>query len=221
MAAYPASAFAKYTLISHQPVLHNSGVSGKSLSRKVNGHLHKINISHPVQNASDYGVVDGFLCGKHFEAFTITLPDREPQGVATGTPKVDGAASKGSNTIRTDGWTGGVTNILKAGDILTLTGNDTHVYTNLTDINSNPDDNFAKADSTGVLLKADGTGSLLMARANQATLNISPDLKADLSDNTALTVTSVPFTVRLDKEHQSNVAPPTNYTFNFNVTEVS
>ena len=220
MAAYPSSSFAKYSYSSHQPVLRSDSVSGKESSRKVAGHLARINVSHPTMLAGDYGIVDGFLCDKDYVSFTVVLPDKEPEGVATGTPLVDASHSKDDSMVMTDGWTAGTTGILKAGDILVFSGNDTHVYTNLTDVSSNPDDNFTKADGTGVLLKADGTGSLLMSRANQAELSISPDLKEDLSDNTSLTVASVPYTVKLDKPHESSTAPPILYNFNFNVTEV-
>lgn len=191
--AYPSTEFAKYTLTSHQPVLHNSNASGKSLSRKVSGHLHTFNISHPVLTAANYGVLDGFLCDKDYVSFTVTLPDREPQGIATGTPLVNGALAKGQSSIVTDGWTISQTGIMKAGDILIFAH--THVYTVLADANS------------------DGSGN--------ATLSISPDLKEAIENNEAITVNSVPFTVRLDKAHESQVSPPVLFNFNFNVTEIA
>jgi len=192
--AYPSSAYAKYTLISDQPVLKNNSVSGKETSRKVNGHLHKFNISHPVLTAADYGELDGFLCDKDHVSFTISLPDREPQGVATGTPLVNGETAKGESSIPVDGFTASTTDILKAGDLLTFASH-THVYTALTDIDS---------DSGG-----------------NATIIISPDLKVAILDNEAITVNDAVFTVKLDKAHSSNVAPPILYNFNFNVTEVA
>ncbi len=42
-----------------------------------------------------------------------------PRGAATGTPLVKGASQTG-NTLTTDGWTTGVTGILKAGDWIQL-----------------------------------------------------------------------------------------------------
>ena len=170
--------------------------------------------------AADFGIVDGFLCDKDYVSFTISLPDRDPQGVATGTPLVNSAHSKGDSTVKVDGCTPNTTDWLKAGDILAFAGDDTHVYTNLTDVNSSADDYLELEDSSGNLELEDSSGDLLLEDSNQAELSISPDLKADLSDNVALTVTSVPFTVRLDKPHDSSVAPPTLYNFNFNCTEV-
>lgn len=168
--------------------------------------------------AADFGIVDGFLCDKDYVSFTISLPDRDPQGVATGTPLVNSAHSKGDSTVKVDGCTPNTTDWLKAGDILAFAGDDTHVYTNLTDVNSAADESI-QLESTGDL-ELEVSGDLEMESSNQAELSISPDLKADLSDNVALTVTSVPFTVRLDKPHDSSVAPPTLYNFNFNCTEV-
>lgn len=192
--AYPSTSFAKYTLTSNQPVLRSSNDSGKESSRKVSGHLHSFNISHPVMSAADFGIIDGFLSDKDYVSFTIVLPDREPQGVATGTPLVNGALAKGVSSIVTDGWTISQTGIMKAGDILVFAGH-THVYTVLVDTNSDVSGN--------------------------STLSIAPDLKEAVANNEAITVNSVPFTVRLDKPHQPKVAPPVLYDFNFNVTEVA
>lgn len=71
-----------------------------------------------------------------------------PQGVATGTPKVNGASQTGFSLV-TDGWSNSVTNILKAGDWIQI---NTALYRIVKDVNSN------------------GSG--------QATLDIVPHLKS-------------------------------------------
>lgn len=82
---------------------------------------------------------------------------RTPRGVATGTPLVKGAAQTGQSLI-TDGWTAGVTGILKAGDYIQL---EDRLYMVMVD-----------ADS-------DGSGN--------ATLDIWPRLRAAPADNAAIT----------------------------------
>lgn len=55
-----------------------------------------------------------------YGTFLLGDPDaKTPQGVATGTPLVNGADQTGSQLV-TDGWTAGQTGILKAGDYLQL-----------------------------------------------------------------------------------------------------
>lgn len=84
------------------------------------------------------------------------------RGVATGTPLVNGSSQTGENLI-TDGWTSGVTGILKAGDYIQLgSGATAKLHKVLQDVNS------------------DGSGN--------ATLNIWPDLRTSPSDNAAITV---------------------------------
>lgn len=87
-----------------------------------------------------------------------------PRGTATGTPLVKGAGQAGK-TLLTDGWTAGVTGILKAGDWIQLgTGSTARLYKNLTDVNSN------------------GSG--------EATLDLWPNLRSSPGDNAALTISS-------------------------------
>lgn len=221
MADLPYQQYAKYSLKDKQPTLFNDSVSGKSLSRHVNGHYAEINISYPQLTATEFAELDGFLTEvSTFESFTLSLPDREPQGVATGAPLVNSAHSKGESSINVDGWTVGTTDIFKAGDILTF-ANSTHVYTNLTDVNSDTG-SISLEDGTGVLLLEGGTtDEVLLEASGQATLSIDPPLKESVSDNEALTITSVKFTVKCTDVHQSKVAPPILYDFNFNVREVS
>jgi len=195
MAALPYQSFAKYTLTDNQPTLFSDSDSGKTSDRHVNGHLSSFNISYPKLLNTQFAELDGFLTdASTYKSFTITLPDREPLGVATGTPLVNGALAKGVSSIVTDGWTISQTGIMKANDLILFAGH-THVYTVVSDANS------------------DGSGN--------ATLSIEPPLKQAIANNEAITVTSVPFTLRCTKPHQSMVTPPYIYDFNFNAVEVA
>lgn len=83
-----------------------------------------------------------------------------PAGVATGTPLVKGAGQTGQSLI-TDGWTAGVTGILKQGDYIEVAS---RLYMVMVDANS------------------DGSGN--------ATLDIWPRLRVATLDNEAITVNS-------------------------------
>jgi len=89
-----------------------------------------------------------------------------PQGVATGTPLVKGASQVvGSQSLVTDGWTAGQTNILKADDCIQIgTGSASQLYKVLNDVDS------------------DGSGN--------ATLDIFPGLLTSPADNAPITVTN-------------------------------
>lgn len=83
-----------------------------------------------------------------------------PRGVATGTPLVNGADQTGT-TLVTDGWTSGVTGILKAGDYFQV-GNELKML--VADVNSN------------------GSG--------QATLTFEPPWRDSPADNAPIIVSS-------------------------------
>lgn len=94
-----------------------------------------------------------------------------PRGVATGTPLVKGANQTG-NELLTDGWTSGITGILKAGDYIQLgTAASARLYKVLDDVNS---------DASG-----------------NATLTLYPDLRSAPADNSAITVNNAKGNFRL------------------------
>jgi len=76
-----------------------------------------------------------FLLSLHGRYGTFYYGDpsgRIPRGVATGTPLVNGASQTGQILI-TDGWTSGITGILKAGDYVQF---GTELHRVLADVNS-------------------------------------------------------------------------------------
>lgn len=87
------------------------------------------------------------------------------RGVATGTPLVNGASQTGYSLI-TDGWSNSITNILRAGDLIsfnTPTGRELHEV--VADVNSG-------------------------ATTGPATLSIRPPIRVSPADNAAITVAS-------------------------------
>ena len=128
-----------------------------------------------------------------WDSFTMLLPGhKQPQGVATGTPLVNGASQVG-RTLATKGWTANVTGILKAGDFVGITGQ-TKVYMVTADANS------------------DGSGN--------ATLAIEPALMSVPGDSVALIVRNVPFTLALAGDTtEMAVQPPVLYNFSLPLVE--
>jgi len=80
------------------------------------------------------------LCSLNGREGTFLFGDsanKTPRGTATGTPLVNGASQTGED-LATDGWTAGVTNILRAGDWIQIgSGSTARLYKNLVDVNSN------------------------------------------------------------------------------------
>lgn len=90
--------------------------------------------------------------------------NKTPRGTATGTPLVNGGGQTGYD-LATDGWTSGVTGIVKAGDWVQLgTGSSARLHKVVVDANSN------------------GSG--------QATLTLWPRLRSSPADNAAVIISS-------------------------------
>lgn len=118
-----------------------------------------------------------------------------PDGVATGTPLVDGINQTG-NTLITKGWTNGVTNIMRQGDYFQLgTGTNSRLYMITQDTNS---------DSSG-----------------NATLSFVPALRSSPANNAPLVVSSAVGVFRLsDNNFSWTVSPGGIYRMGFQAVEV-
>lgn len=113
-----------------------------------------------------------------------------PRGDASGTPLVKGAGQTGQSLI-TDGWTAGVTGILKQGDYIEVAS---RLYMVMVD-----------ADS-------DGSGN--------ATLDIWPRLRAATIDNEAITVRSCRGIFRLASNEMPWDALPANMVDSISFTAI-
>lgn len=119
---------------------------------------------------------------------------RTPRGAATGTPLVKGASQTGG-TLITDGWTAGVTGILKTGDWIQLgSGSSSRMHKVLQD-----------ADS-------DGTGN--------ATLELWPGPRTAPADNAAITVADCKTVWRLSSnERRYDIATAQIFGISFSAVE--
>lgn len=131
-----------------------------------------------------------------FNRFLMGDPSaKNPRGVATGTPKVNGADQFGK-TLLTDGWTPNTTNILMKGDYLQLgTGLDTQLYKSMSNVNSN----------------ASGEASILL----------HTDLRSSPNDNADIVVNNAKGLFKLSSSDFSwSVSKGGIYRVNFSASEV-
>lgn len=115
------------------------------------------------------------LRGRAGRVYLWDMSMETPEGVATGTPLVMGAAQVGSSLV-TDGWTASVTGILLTGDYIGVGG---ELKTLIADANSNA--------------------------SGQATLVFEPPLRASPADNAAITLIKPTCIFRLLDDDQDNI----------------
>lgn len=176
----PTSPFpSKIILRSNPRVLTNTSMSGKKFSRSFGVHLWSIDATYPPMTRADFDTIYAFAIsqGGSYGTFTFSAHDRRtPRGAASGSPSgaplVKGANQSGTS-INTDGWPHSITGILLPGDLVLLPGS-TKVYMNTATVSS---------DSSG-----------------NATLTLNTDVVATPTDNGAITIFNVPFTVGLTQD---------------------
>ena len=147
------------------------------------------------EQAEDYNAFILSLAGR-VGTFTMAIPGSEtPRGVATGTPLVKGASQTGRSLIM-DGFTSGVTGILKAGDFIQLGGGSTtRLHKVLADVNSN------------------GSG--------EVTVDIAPKIVTAPADNATVVVTNAKGLFRLkSNSNPVNIKPPNQMSIQFSAREV-
>ena len=198
MAAFPSSpAPSSLKIRSVQPTLVSTAHSLQRQVRSRGGHRWLLTATWPVLKRSEWAAFFAFAQTQRgqYGNFTFVLPGNlaTPQGVATGTPLVNGASQAGRSVV-TDGWTPSTSGILKAGDVIKFAGQN-KIYMLTDDANS------------------DGGGN--------ATLAIEPALFASPADNEALTVSNVPFTVAFTGDtRESDYVPGPFFSFAADMVEV-
>ena len=169
---FPSSpAFNSLNISSVQPTFVSRSISGRRQSRQIGGQYFRMRASFPPMTRAEFAPIYAFVMKQRgrYESFTLIPPVLNAGlGSPAGTPLVNGASQTG-RTIVTDGWSASIT-IFKAGDYLKFANHD-KVYT-------------VTADAT-----SDGSGD--------STISIEPALITAPADDSAVTYTSVPFTVAL------------------------
>jgi P22 coat protein - gene protein 5 len=106
------------------------------------------------------------------------------RGIATGAPTTNGVQAAGTVNLLTTGWTVSVTNILRAGDIITIAG-DANPYVVTADVSSNPAGNATVPISNGfsqftpgLLIVCGATSVITVLASHRANLAVHPDFGA-------------------------------------------
>ena len=174
--AFPSENFNAINIKNNQKTLVSETDSGKTFRRQIQGQRFSFTVSFPPMKREDFAPIMAFIIKQRSrkESFTITLPSNlDALGSETGTLLVNGAHSSADTTIDIDGFAGDSAGRLKAGDFIKF------------------------AHDKVYMVVADVTSS-----SNAATVSIEPPLRTALTNNSAVTYDSVPFTVHLTSDVQ-------------------
>jgi hypothetical protein len=169
---FPTSpAFNSLNVQSIQPTFISRTISGRRQARQIGGQFFRMTATFPPMTRAQFAPINAFVLKQRgqYESFQVVPPVLNAGlGSPAGTPLINGADQTGRSVV-TDGWNNSIT-IFKAGDYLKFANHD-KVYTVVTDATSN------------------GSG--------QSTITIEPALITSPANDSAITYTSVPFTVAL------------------------
>ena len=174
--ALPNTNFTALNFKNNQKTLFSETDSGKTFRRQIQGQRFSFTVSFPPMKREDFAPIMAFIMKQRSrkESFTITLPSNlDALGSETGTLLVNGAHSSADTTIAIDGFASDGAGRLKAGDFIKF------------------------AHDKVYMVVADVTSS-----SNAATVSIEPPLRTALTNNSAVTYDSVPFTVHLTSDVQ-------------------
>ena len=164
-------AFSSLIVQSVQPTFISRSISGRRQARQTHGQYFKMTASFPPMTRAEFAPINAFITKQRgqYESFQVVPPVLNAGlGSPAGTPLVNGASQTGRSVV-TDGWSASIT-IFKAGDFVKFANHD-KVYTVTADASS------------------DGSGD--------STISIEPALITSPADDSAITYTSVPFTVAM------------------------
>ena len=169
---FPTSpAFNSLSISCVQPSFISRSISGRRQARQTHGQYFKMTATFPPMTRAQFAPIHAFVLKQRgqYESFQVVPPVvNAGLGSPAGTPLVNGADQTGRSVV-TDGWNNAIV-IFKAGDYLKFANHD-KVYTVTAD-----------ASSSG---------------AGAATIAIEPALITSPANDSAITYTSVPFTVAL------------------------
>ena len=174
--SFPSTNFNAINIKNNQKTLVTVTDSGKTFRRQIQGQRFSFTISFPPMKRSEFAPIMAFIMkqSSRKESFTITLPSNmNAQGNETGTLLVNGAHSSADTTIAIDGFASDGSQRLLAGDFIKFAHD--KVYMIVEDVTSS---------------------------SNAATVTIEPPLRTALTNNSAVTYDSIPFTVHLTSDLQ-------------------
>ena len=174
--AFPSTNFNAVNIKNNQKTLITETDSGKTFRRQIQGQRFSFTVSFPPMKREDFAPIMAFIMKQRSrkENFTITLPSNmNALGSETGTLLVNGAHSSADTTIAIDGFASDGTQRLRGGDFIKFAHS--KVYMVIDDVTSS---------------------------SNAATVTIEPPLREALTNNSAVTYDSVPFTVHLTSDVQ-------------------
>ena len=188
-------AFSALNIRSVQPTFVSRTISGRRQARQIAGQFWTMTAAFPAMTRAQFAPIDAFVMKQRgqYESFQVVPPVLNAGlGSPAGTPLVNGADQTGRSVV-TDGWNASIT-IFKAGDFLKFANHD-KVYKVVTDATS------------------DGSGD--------STITIEPPLVTSPATDSAITYTSVPFTVALTSAIQEFATGTTGlFSFELDMEEV-
>jgi hypothetical protein len=195
--ALPTSpAFADLKITSYQQTIVAKAISGRRQTRLIGGQYWKLYATYPPMTRAEFAPIYAFMMKQRgsFDTFTVKPPVlKDAAGATQGTPLVNGASQTGRSIV-TDGWgTGAEITVLKAGDFIGFT-NHTKIYM--------------------------VTGDVTCDTSGNATIAIEPELQTSPSDNEALVVDNVAFTVYSESGIFETTTNTSNvFSFSLNLCE--
>ena len=187
--------FASINFVDNRPVLVNQTLSGKKSARQIGAQYFSFTVNMPPVEQTKADEIFAFLAKQKggYENFDITAPlDNKGTSHNETDILVNGVQTAGDSSITMDGFSHS-TDVLKAGDIIQFAGH------------------------SKVYLVQDN----VTASGGAATVNILPNLVADLADNEAVTMTKPTFKVYLTSDEIRYTTDASGfYRISFDVREV-
>jgi len=180
--AFPTSPISNgINIKSNQTTIVSTSISGRRQARQLQNQRWEMQVSFPPMTRASFAPIFAFITAQkgRKESFTYTPPlIDDALGTETGSVLVNGVHAVGDTTIAMDAFTGtgslDASGRFKAGDFIKFASHD-KVYMVVSDVT---------------------------VSGNAATVTIEPPLTTALTDDSAVTYDSVPFTVALKNDVQ-------------------
>ena len=179
--AFPTSPISNgINIKSNQTTIVSTAINGRRQARQLQNQRWSMTVSFPPMTRASFSPIFAFITAQRGrkESFTYRPPIIDDAlGTETGSVLVNGVHAVGDTTIAMDAFAGDGDGRFKAGDFLKFASHD-KVYMVVSDVTSS---------------------------SNAATVTIEPPLTTALTNDSAVTYDSVPFTVALKNDIQEFV----------------